>query len=64
MSVCSNVHITRKYYIFDDVFNVPFGVSPYKYDGELVRSMKSPTNCFSISLSPCRVFFFETVKVK
>ena len=28
MQVCSDVQITRKYYISDDVFNVPFGVSP------------------------------------
>ena len=64
MHVCFVVRITKEYYIFDDVFNAPFGFHPYKYDGELVRSMKSPTNCFSLSLSPCQVFFSRAVKVK
>ena len=42
----------------------PLGSHTYKYDSELVRSMKSPTNCFSVNLSPCRVFFSGTAKVK
>ena len=28
MHICYDVHITRKYYVFDDVFNAPFGISP------------------------------------
>ena len=35
MRICSDVHVTKKYYVFDDVFNAPFKISPlYIYDGE------------------------------
>ena len=65
MHVCFDVCVTKKNTVFlMTCLMSPLGFYPYKYDGELVGSMKSPMNFFSVSLSPCRVFFSGIVKVK
>ena len=64
MCICLNVHITKKFYVSDDVFMHLLESHPYIYDGELVTSMKFPSNCSSVSSSLHHEFFFRAAKVE
>ena len=65
MCICSNAHITRKYCVSDDVFNVPLGISSlYIYDGKFSEIYEISNGFLFISLSLHREFFFRSLKVE
>ena len=64
MRLCSDVHITRKYCVSDDVLMRLSESHPYIYDGELEKSMKFLTDSSFVNLSLYCEFFSGTVKVE
>ena len=64
MGICSDAHITGKYYVSNDAFNALVGTHPYINGGESVKSKKFQTDLSSVSLFLYRELFFGTVKVE